>query len=65
MPDCTIPSRSATVTVDDLPGYRSVFVTNARGVAAVDSVDGRPVPVDEAFLKTLREVYDTAPWDPI
>jgi len=60
-----IPSREATIRVADLTGYRAVFVTNARGIAAVESVDDVPMPTDQTFLTTLTDAYEAAPWDPI
>ena len=60
-----LPSRSAAIRVADLPSYRAVFVTNARGVAAVASVDDVPVPGDDAFAADLVATYDAVPWDTI
>jgi hypothetical protein len=53
------------VRVADLGSYATVFVTNARGVAAVERVDDLRLPVSDTFMKTLVQTYESVPWDPI
>jgi branched-subunit amino acid aminotransferase/4-amino-4-deoxychorismate lyase len=60
-----LPWKETTLNLADLPRAKTVFVTNARGIAAVAQVDDVPLPVDESLTKTLIEVYDAVPWDPI
>jgi branched-subunit amino acid aminotransferase/4-amino-4-deoxychorismate lyase len=60
-----VPSVRAHIRLSDLPSFSSVFVTNARGVAAVGQVDAQQLPVDEQLMKTLSERYDAAPWNDI
>ena len=60
-----LPSRYAPLRVADLPDFAAVFVTNARGIVAVERVDDVPLNVDEAFTKTLIDSYNAAPWDEI
>jgi branched-subunit amino acid aminotransferase/4-amino-4-deoxychorismate lyase len=60
-----VPSRSAPVTLADLPRYAAVFVTNARGIALVSQVDDVTLPTPDDVLKTLLDAYDAAPWDAI
>jgi branched-subunit amino acid aminotransferase/4-amino-4-deoxychorismate lyase len=65
LPAQGIPSRRGPVNVADLPAFRSVFVTNSRGVAAVERVDDLRLPVDHAFMKTVAEAYASVAWDVI
>jgi len=60
-----VPSVRSHIRVADLGSFMSVFVTNARGVAAVGQVDDQELPVDEQLMETLSERYDAAPWDNI
>jgi branched-subunit amino acid aminotransferase/4-amino-4-deoxychorismate lyase len=60
-----VSSVRAHVRLTDLRTFSSVFVTNARGIAAVGQVDAQELPVDEQLMKTLTECYEAAPWDDI
>jgi branched-subunit amino acid aminotransferase/4-amino-4-deoxychorismate lyase len=60
-----VPSRSRSVRVADLASFGTVFVTNSRGIAAVACVDGRTLPVDGEFVRTVDAAYASVPWDPI
>jgi branched-subunit amino acid aminotransferase/4-amino-4-deoxychorismate lyase len=60
-----VPSRRAPVRLDEIASFDGVFVSNARGVAAVSAVDGTSLPVDPARVQTLLDAYETAPWDDI
>jgi hypothetical protein len=42
-----------------------VFVSNARGVAAVSRVDVLSVPVCDDRMQTLADAYASVAWDPI
>jgi hypothetical protein len=42
-----------------------VFVTNARGVAAVGQVDDIRLPVDEQLVGTLAQCLESLAWDDI
>jgi branched-subunit amino acid aminotransferase/4-amino-4-deoxychorismate lyase len=63
--DGGIPTRRRPVYLADLPSFASVFVTSSRGIAPVGRVDDLDIPVDQAALKSVREVYDAVPWDRI
>jgi branched-subunit amino acid aminotransferase/4-amino-4-deoxychorismate lyase len=65
LPALGVPSKRGRVRVADLASYRSLIVTNSRGVAAVDRVDDRRIPIDRAFMETVARAYDSVPWDPI
>jgi branched-subunit amino acid aminotransferase/4-amino-4-deoxychorismate lyase len=60
-----LPSRSAHVRLADLGSFTAVFVANSRGIAPVCQIDDVAIPVDEALMKTLHEVLDSAGWDDI
>jgi branched-subunit amino acid aminotransferase/4-amino-4-deoxychorismate lyase len=60
-----VPVRRELVRLADLAGFRGAFVANSGGLAAVSQVDGLPVPVDEDLMKTLTEVFESTPWDPV
>jgi branched-subunit amino acid aminotransferase/4-amino-4-deoxychorismate lyase len=60
-----VPSRRRTVRVADLGSFGTMFVANARGIAAVAQVDGRALPVDEGFVRALGAAYAAVPWDPV
>jgi branched-subunit amino acid aminotransferase/4-amino-4-deoxychorismate lyase len=60
-----LPSRRATVRLADLASFAGIFVTNARGIAAVGRVDNLRLPVDPLLMKTLTEAYESVPWDRI
>lgn len=65
LPARGIPSRRVPVRVADLGSYTTVFVTNSRGVAAVERVDDLRLPVSATFMRTVVETYESIPWDPI
>jgi branched-subunit amino acid aminotransferase/4-amino-4-deoxychorismate lyase len=60
-----VPFRQGPITVADLPDYATVFLANSHGIAAVSRVGDTPVKIDEGFLATLLDCYDSTPWDPI
>lgn len=65
LPGAGVPTRRAALRLPDLTGVTGAFVTNSHGVAAVDRVDDTRIPVDRGLLKTLVELYESVPWDPI
>ncbi|GLW24364.1 class IV aminotransferase [Microbispora triticiradicis] len=65
LPAAGIGSRRGPVRLADLPSYRSAFVANSRGVAPVGRIGDVTLPVDDDFTRTLVEVYESVPWDPI
>ncbi|MEV4134810.1 aminotransferase class IV [Dactylosporangium sp. NPDC049742] len=58
-----LPSRRATVTLEDLPLYTAAFVTNSIGVAAVSAVDEHVFAVDETLMAGVRQTLQDVPWD--
>ena len=57
-------SRRQEIRLADVGTFTSAFITSSRGIAPVTGLDGEPVPVDAAFMKTLTGIYDAVPWDP-
>jgi branched-subunit amino acid aminotransferase/4-amino-4-deoxychorismate lyase len=55
-------SRRAAVHLQDVASFEGVFVSNARGVAAVERVDNIQVSVADARMKALADAYDSVPW---
>jgi branched-subunit amino acid aminotransferase/4-amino-4-deoxychorismate lyase len=60
-----VPSRNDTVRVGDLRSFRSVFLTNSLGVAAVGQVDDQILASDAEFTQRLTGVYESVRWDPV
>jgi branched-subunit amino acid aminotransferase/4-amino-4-deoxychorismate lyase len=60
-----IPSRRTPVRLQDLTSFAGVFITNARGVAAVSHVDGTELPMPSERMRTLADAYASVPWDEI
>lgn len=60
-----LPSVRAHVRITDLGSLAAVFVTNARGVAAVGQVDDLTLPVDEQLMSTLALGLESLAWDDI
>jgi branched-subunit amino acid aminotransferase/4-amino-4-deoxychorismate lyase len=58
-------SRHAPVHLEDITSYAGVFVSNARGVAAVARLDDLALGVPESRMKALAEAYESVPWDEI
>jgi branched-subunit amino acid aminotransferase/4-amino-4-deoxychorismate lyase len=63
--DSGLPSRRRAVRLADLPSFEAVFVTNSHGVATVGRIDDLPLPVDMELMKTVKQLYESVPWDPI
>ena len=60
-----MPSRTARVSLADVPGFAGVCVTNSRGVAPVERIDDTPMPSAPGFVKAMRDAYESVPWDEI
>jgi branched-subunit amino acid aminotransferase/4-amino-4-deoxychorismate lyase len=60
-----LPSRRGPVRLADLPSFTGAFVTNSRGIAPVGRIDGTTLAVDPGLMKTVTEIYESVPWDPI
>jgi branched-subunit amino acid aminotransferase/4-amino-4-deoxychorismate lyase len=65
LPEAGVPTRRATVSLADIPSFRGAFLTNARGIAAVSSVDDMILPDGRERLKTLHDAYASVSWDTI
>ncbi|MGH3655293.1 MAG: aminotransferase class IV [Micromonosporaceae bacterium] len=63
LPGSGLATRRATVRLADLAGFRTVFVTNSHGVAAVSQVDDMALPVDAELLRELTTLYLAVPAD--
>jgi branched-subunit amino acid aminotransferase/4-amino-4-deoxychorismate lyase len=64
-PGAGLASKTAPVTLDDVPAYRAAFVANSQGIAPVSAIDQMPLPVDEDLMAALYDIYESAPWDTI
>ncbi len=58
-----LPSRRATVTLDDLGAYRAAFVTNSIGVVPVTAIDEHVFAVDDALMGTVSAALAAVAWD--
>jgi branched-subunit amino acid aminotransferase/4-amino-4-deoxychorismate lyase len=56
------PPRLAEIRLDDLTAYDGAFLTNARGIVAVGSIDDLEFPVDTTRMKLLADAYAGVPW---
>jgi branched-subunit amino acid aminotransferase/4-amino-4-deoxychorismate lyase len=65
LPELGVPSRRAPVQIDDIGTFDGAFVSNARGVAAVSSVDRAHLSVHSARMKLVGDAYASVPWDAI
>ncbi|WP_432824504.1 aminotransferase class IV [Dactylosporangium sp. CA-092794] len=60
-----LPSRTALVTLADLPSYRGAFLTNSIGTAPVSRIDDVTYGVDPALMRLVAAAEAAVPWDPI
>jgi branched-subunit amino acid aminotransferase/4-amino-4-deoxychorismate lyase len=65
LPELGVRSRRAPVRFTDIAAFDGVFVSNARGIAAVSRLDGLGLPVGEERMQVLDDAYASVPWDPI
>jgi branched-subunit amino acid aminotransferase/4-amino-4-deoxychorismate lyase len=59
------PARRQRVYLRDVPSSGAAFVTNSHGIAPVDRIDDVSVPAAPQLVKTLVEIYESTPWDPV
>jgi branched-subunit amino acid aminotransferase/4-amino-4-deoxychorismate lyase len=60
-----LPSRTARVTLADLPSYRAAFLANSIGISPVRRIDDAVFDADPALMRLLAEAEAAIPWDPI
>jgi branched-subunit amino acid aminotransferase/4-amino-4-deoxychorismate lyase len=65
LPQLGIPSRRASVRLQDLTSFEGAFISNARGVAAVSEIDSTTLAVPSQRLQTVADAYASVPWEPI
>lgn len=65
LPELGVTSRRESVRLQDLPSFEGVFITNARGVAAVSQVDDMRLPAASGLVKTIADAYASVPWEQI
>ena len=61
--EAALPSRRAPVRLEEIAGFDGVFLSNARGVAAVSAVDGLSLPVGTPGHDAVAAAYEAASWD--
>ncbi|WNV90420.1 aminotransferase class IV [Umezawaea sp. Da 62-37] len=57
-----VVSRLAEVRLDGVASFDGAFLTNARGVVPVASIDDVVFPVDADRMKVVTDAYDSTPW---
>ena len=65
LPDRGVPSRRASVRLDDVASFEGAFLSNARGVAVVSQVDDVRLPLPSPRIEAVAAAYAAVPWDPI
>jgi branched-subunit amino acid aminotransferase/4-amino-4-deoxychorismate lyase len=65
LPELGSPSGRALIRLSDIPHFSAAFVTNARGVAAVQQIDRLQLPVHTKQLQILSDAYASVPLDTI
>ena len=60
-----LPTRRAPVRLADLPSQQAAIVTNSHGVAPAGWIGPVQLPGSAALAKTVSEIYESVPWDPI
>jgi branched-subunit amino acid aminotransferase/4-amino-4-deoxychorismate lyase len=65
LPQVGLHSRRAAVRLADLPSFSAAFVTNSLGAASVGRVDDLAIPINTELMRTVLQVYESIPWDPI
>lgn len=63
--DAGLPTRRAPVRLADLPSLHAAIVTNSHGVAPVGRIGPVELPGSAALAKSVGQVYESVPWDPI
>jgi branched-subunit amino acid aminotransferase/4-amino-4-deoxychorismate lyase len=65
LPAAGLRSRTARVTLADLPSFRAAFVTNSIGTTAVRRIDDVDYDIDPGLMSALAEAESAVPWDGI
>jgi branched-subunit amino acid aminotransferase/4-amino-4-deoxychorismate lyase len=65
LPELGVPARRAPVRLQDLRSFAGVFITNARGIAAVSAVDDTELPMPRERISALADAYAAVPGDEI
>jgi branched-subunit amino acid aminotransferase/4-amino-4-deoxychorismate lyase len=65
LPDAGLQSRRGTVRLSSLGSFDGVFLANALGISPVGLVDDQVLPADAEIMKTIADIYQRVPWDPI
>jgi branched-subunit amino acid aminotransferase/4-amino-4-deoxychorismate lyase len=63
LPELDMPTVRRPVSLGDVTSFAGVFVTNARGVAAVSSIDDAPLAINGEHLELLAGGYASVPWE--
>ncbi|HEY9441422.1 MAG TPA: aminotransferase class IV family protein [Streptomyces sp.] len=63
--EAALPSVRRAVTLEDLGGYESAFLTNSRGINPVHRIDDVHFPVNEPLMTRLTTTYESTPWDAV
>ncbi|MEX5633727.1 aminotransferase class IV [Parafrankia sp. FMc2] len=64
-PPTVAGTRREPVRLAEVGGFHTVFVANARGLAAVERIDDTLVPPDPEVMAALRRLHAAVPWDEI
>jgi branched-subunit amino acid aminotransferase/4-amino-4-deoxychorismate lyase len=65
LPGRGVVIRRERVRVSGIGSLDGAFLSNARGLAAVSSIDDVDLPARADRMELLADVYDSVPWDPI
>ena len=65
LPELGVSWRRAQIRLQDLASLEGVFITNARGIAAVSEIDDTALRIVSERMKTLADAYGSVPWDAI
>ncbi|MDI1461490.1 aminotransferase class IV [Catellatospora sp. KI3] len=63
--DRGVAVRRRALSVSEAVTLPAAFVTSSLGIAPVERVDDRRLPVDEPLMATLNSLYDAVPGDPV
>lgn len=63
LPELGVSSRRVPVRLQDIPSFEGAFLSNARGVAAVNLIDDIRFPVRAERMKMLSDAHASVPWD--
>ena len=65
LPQLGIPSRQASIRLQELTSFEGAFITNARGVAAVSEIDRATLRMAPERMQTVADAYASVPWERI